>query len=102
MTLTGVGGVGKTRLAVQAAADLLPRSSSVWFVELASVADPDDVADAIALTMGLGATPDPLAAVAAMLAGAHTLLVVDNCEHVVDSAAVGDRRPHRRGAQTCR
>jgi predicted ATPase len=87
VTLTGVGGVGKTRLAVQAAADLLPRSSSVWFVELAAVADPEDVADSIARTMGLGAPADPLPAVAAMLAGVHTLLVVDNCEHVVDAAA---------------
>ncbi|MEQ1787440.1 MAG: adenylate/guanylate cyclase domain-containing protein, partial [Acidimicrobiales bacterium] len=87
VTLTGAGGVGKTRLAVQAAADLLSRVSSVWYVELASVADPDDVADAIALTMGLGATTDPLAAAVAMLSGEPTLLVVDNCEHVVDSAA---------------
>ncbi|MET0910439.1 MAG: hypothetical protein ABWZ99_13320, partial [Ilumatobacteraceae bacterium] len=87
VTLTGVGGVGKTRLAVQAAADLLPQYGNVWFVELASVADPDDVADAIALTMGVGAVSDPLGAVAMMLAGTETLLVIDNCEHLVDSAA---------------
>jgi predicted ATPase/class 3 adenylate cyclase len=87
VTLTGVGGVGKTRLAVQAAADLLADYAAVWFVELASVADPDDVADAIALTMGLGTATDPLAAAAAVLSGEDTLLVVDNCEHVVDSAA---------------
>jgi predicted ATPase/class 3 adenylate cyclase len=88
VTLTGVGGVGKTRLAVQAAADLLSRFSSVWFIELASVADPDDVAGAVALSMGLGATTDPLAAAIAVLAARQTLLVIDNCEHVVDSAAV--------------
>ena len=87
VTLTGVGGVGKTRLAVQAATDLLSQASSVWFVELASVVDPGDVVDAMALTMGLGAAPEPVDAVAAMLADATTLLVVDNCEHVVDSAA---------------
>ena len=87
VTLTGVGGVGKTRLGVQAAADLLTEFSNVWFAELASVADPDDVADAIALTLGVGAVNDPLAAAAAMLAGEGTLLVVDNCEHVVDSVA---------------
>ncbi len=87
LTLTGVGGVGKTRLAVQSAAELLSQYDHVWFVELASVADPDDVADAIALTMGLGAVNDPLAAVTAMLAGERALLVVDNCEHVVDSVA---------------
>ena len=57
-----MGGVGKTRLAIQAAADLLSEHAAVWFVELASVADPEDVADAIALTMGLGAATDPLAA----------------------------------------
>ena len=43
-------------------------------------------------TMGVGAVTDPLDAVAMMLAGTETLLVVDNCEHVVDSAASGDRR----------
>lgn len=87
VTLTGVGGVGKTRLAVQVATELLERFDNVWFAELASVADPDDVADAIALTMGVGAVPDPLAAAATMLAGTETLLVVDNCEHLVDNAA---------------
>ncbi len=87
VTLTGVGGVGKTRLAVQAAADLLSDYTAVWFVELASVADPDDVADAIARTIGLGAATDPLAAATAVLAAADALLVVDNCEHLVDRAA---------------
>jgi predicted ATPase/class 3 adenylate cyclase len=87
VTLTGVGGVGKTRLAVQAAADLVVSFANVWFIELANVADPDDVADAIAITMGAGAVPDPLAAIRALVAGGRTLLVIDNCEHVIDSAA---------------
>lgn len=87
VTLTGVGGVGKTRLAIQVAADLLSRFANVWFVELAGVADPDDVADAIALSLGLGAVGDPLVAAAAVLAGRRNLLVVDNCEHLVDRAA---------------
>jgi predicted ATPase len=87
VTLTGVGGVGKTRLGVQAATDLLAQFCRVWFVELASVADADDVADAIALTVGAAAVTDPLAAATALLAGERTLLVLDNCEHVVDSAA---------------
>ncbi len=87
VTLTGVGGVGKTRLAVQCAADLLSNFSQVWFVELANVADPDDVVDALALALGVSAVTDPLAATCAILAGETTLLVVDNCEHVVDSAA---------------
>ncbi|HEV7757338.1 MAG TPA: adenylate/guanylate cyclase domain-containing protein, partial [Acidimicrobiales bacterium] len=87
VTLTGVGGVGKTRLGVQAATDLLAQFRRVWFVELASVADADDVADAIALTVGAAAVTDPLAAATALLAGERTLLVLDNCEHVVDSAA---------------
>jgi len=87
VTLTGVGGVGKTRLAVQSAADLLSRFANVWFVELAGVADPEDVADAIARTLGAGAMADPLAAAGALLCGEPNLLVVDNCEHVVDSAA---------------
>jgi predicted ATPase len=87
VTLTGVGGVGKTRLALHAAADLLSRFASVWFVELAKVTDPRDVADAVAVSLGIGTVADPLAASSAMLVRESTLLVVDNCEHVVDSAA---------------
>jgi predicted ATPase/class 3 adenylate cyclase len=87
VTLTGPGGVGKTRLGIQAAMEQLDRFCNVWFVELASVADPDDVADAIALAVGAAGVNDPLAAATAMLAGENTLLVLDNCEHVVDSAA---------------
>ncbi|MET0145138.1 MAG: adenylate/guanylate cyclase domain-containing protein [Ilumatobacteraceae bacterium] len=88
VTLTGTGGVGKTRLAIHAAADLLAERGDVWFVELANVSDPDDVADVIALTIGAAAVPDPLAAAATLLAGAPTLLVIDNCEHVLDAVAV--------------
>jgi predicted ATPase/class 3 adenylate cyclase len=87
VTLTGVGGVGKTRLALQSAADLLPEFSDVWFVSLASVTDPHGVADAIALTIGIGSVMNPTAAAAALLARDRALLVVDNCEHVVDSAS---------------
>jgi predicted ATPase len=87
VTLTGAGGVGKTRLAVHAAADLLAQFANVWFVGLASVTDPEDVTDVIALTIGAAAVTDPLAASIALLGGERTLLVVDNCEHVVDGAA---------------
>jgi predicted ATPase len=87
VTLTGVGGVGKTRLAVQVAAELLPRFSNVWMVELASITDPDDVIDAVARTIGVGAAHDALDATIAMLSGEAALLLIDNCEHVVESAA---------------
>ena len=87
VTLTGVGGVGKTRLALHAAADLLPQFTNVWFVELAGVADPDDVADLIARTVGAAVVADPLDATAALMLGQATLLVLDNCEHVIERAA---------------
>ena len=87
VTLTGVGGVGKTRLAIRAAADLLPQFANAWFISLVSVADGDDVARAIAHALGAAAVTDPLGAVSASLGRGRTLLVLDNCEHVVDSAA---------------
>jgi predicted ATPase len=87
ITLTGVGGVGKTRLAVHAAADLLPDVTDVWFVELASISNPDDVADAVAVALGAATVADPIVAVTSLLGGNRTLLVIDNCEHVLDGAA---------------
>ncbi len=87
VTLTGVGGVGKTRLALHAAAELGEDYERIGFVELARVTDPADVAGAIARSIGVPVAADPIAAVALSLAGRATLLVVDNCEHVVDAAA---------------
>jgi predicted ATPase/class 3 adenylate cyclase len=90
VTLTGVGGVGKTRLAVQIAAEVIAEfPDGVWLVELAAVGDPDAVADAVATTVGLV----PIAGrtmtegIAEALAGRRSLLVLDNCEHVLDAAA---------------
>ena len=87
VTLTGVGGVGKTRVAVHAAAEVLSDFASVWFVDLARIDEPDDVADAIANVVGTVAASAPLVAAAGALGGARRLLVVDNCEHVVDGVA---------------
>jgi len=90
VTLTGVGGVGKTRLAVQAAAEVLAEfPDGVWLVELAAVGDPDAVPDAVATTVGLlpSAGTTVTATIAEALAGRRSLLVLDNCEHVLDAAA---------------
>jgi predicted ATPase len=90
MTLTGVGGVGKTRLATEVAvrlADEFP--DGVWFFDLAAVADPAAVPDAVAAVLGIIQQPGKSVAnsVAAALEGRSRLLVFDNCEHVVDSVA---------------
>ena len=90
VTLSGVGGVGKTRLALAVAADLAEEfSDGVWLVELGPVADADAVPDAIATALGI--TPQGGArvidAVADALAGRRVLLVIDNCEHVLAAAA---------------
>jgi predicted ATPase/class 3 adenylate cyclase len=90
VTLTGVGGVGKTRLAVEVAgrlADEFP--DGVWFFELAAVTDPAAVPDAVAAVLGITQQPGKTVteSVASALEGRVRLLVVDNCEHVVDSVA---------------
>ena len=83
--MTGVGGVGKTRLAVQVAAELVPNfGDGVWLVELAPVGDPAAVPDAVASALGIivQAGMTVTASVANALAGRQLLIVLDNCEHV--------------------
>src|SRR6516164_6222534 len=90
VTLTGIGGVGKTRLALRAAAGLRRAfRDGVWLVQLDQVRDEALVAQAVAGVLGLQdrAGFSPEAALAEYLAGRQLLLVLDNCEHVVDKAA---------------
>ncbi len=90
MTLTGMGGVGKTRLAIEVAAALINEfPDGVWLVELAAVSDPAAVPDEVASVLGITRQPGKSLSesVAAALEGRVRLLVFDNCEHVLDSAA---------------
>ena len=90
VTLTGVGGVGKTRLALEVAARLADEfPDGVWVFELAAVTDPVAVPDAVAAVLGITQQPGKTMAesVAAALEGRVRLLVFDNCEHVLDAAA---------------
>ncbi len=94
VTLTGVGGVGKTRLALRVAADLRRRfPDGVWLVELAPVEDSELLVPTVADTLGVpdqSARP-PLAAVTDYLRDRRLLLVLDNCEHLLRaSAALAD------------
>jgi predicted ATPase len=90
VTLTGVGGVGKTRLAVEVAARLVDEfPEGVWFFELAAVTDSAAVPDAVAAVLGITQQPGKTVtdSVAAALEGRVRLLVFDNCEHLLDAAA---------------
>ncbi len=90
VTLTGVGGVGKTRLAQEVAARMADEfPDGVWLFELASVADPVAVPDAVAAALGITQQPGKSVSesVAAAQEGRVRLLVLDNCEHVRDAAA---------------
>ncbi len=89
VTLTGVGGVGKTRLATEVAARLGDEfPDGVWLFELAAVTDPASVPDAVAAVLGITQKPDKTVSesVAAALEGRLRLLLFDNCEHVHDAA----------------
>ncbi|WP_157530172.1 ATP-binding protein [Microtetraspora niveoalba] len=91
VTAVGPGGVGKTRLALAVAAEAAGAYfDGVWFVDLVPVTDPDLVATAVAGSLGLGEQPgrDMTESVVAALADRHALLVLDNCEHVVDGVAL--------------
>ncbi|MBJ8346428.1 BTAD domain-containing putative transcriptional regulator [Antrihabitans sp. YC2-6] len=93
VTLTGPGGVGKTRLAVAAAGATAARhADGVWLVELAGLERPTpaDLAEHIAETLEIrdtGEIPNPIERLLAAVRSRATLLVLDNCEHVVDAVA---------------
>ena len=89
VTLIGPGGIGKTRMGIEAARQLLPKfADGVWVVELAPLSDPDLIPATVAMTLGikLAADPAPDRLVAA-LRSKQLLLVLDNCEHMIDAAA---------------
>ena len=90
VTLTGAGGVGKTRLALQVTAEVLDHyRDGVWFVDLARIADPAQVAKQVAMAMGVQEQADrPITStLVERLRGWEALVLLDNCEHVIDGAA---------------
>lgn len=90
LTLTGVGGAGKTRLAEETARRLIGSyPDGVWFADLARVTDPHLVADTVAAALGLepAAGSDPLRTLVGRLTTGTLLLILDNCEHLLTACA---------------
>ncbi len=91
VTLTGVGGVGKTRLATQLAAEVLPQfSDGAWLCELAAADDDEALVQVVAATLGVRPRPglELDESIAEFLRAKHVLVVLDNCEHLLDSAGL--------------
>jgi predicted ATPase/DNA-binding SARP family transcriptional activator len=89
VTLTGLGGTGKTRLAIEVARRIREErgTAGVAFVPLVDLTDPGRIGDAVRAALGLPATADALEAVAGALAGQRWLLVLDNFEQLVNEGA---------------
>lgn len=90
LTLTGAGGCGKTRLALAAAGELVETfEDGVWLVDQASLADPSLVPQAVASTLGVREQPGRslTETLSAYLASKTMLLVLDNCEHLIETCA---------------
>jgi len=90
LTLTGAGGVGKTRLALAVATRLLTGfSDGVWFVDLAPLTDPSTIPQRILDLWRVPESPDrsPLALLTTYLHSKQALLILDNCEHLLDASA---------------
>ncbi|MBV9327271.1 MAG: tetratricopeptide repeat protein [Chloroflexi bacterium] len=89
LTLVGPGGVGKTALGLRAATELQEHFDAAWLVELAPLAEPALVPETIAAALGVPENPStsPIEAVARFLAYQSALLVLDNCEHVLEACA---------------
>jgi len=90
LTLAGVGGCGKTRLALEVAVRALTNyPDGVWLVELAPLADPSRVLETVARALSVSEQPrcSLHETLVDSLAGKHTLIVLDNCEHVLEATA---------------
>ncbi|MEX0847767.1 MAG: adenylate/guanylate cyclase domain-containing protein [Ilumatobacteraceae bacterium] len=89
VTLTAVGGSGKTRLAIAVGEAELPHQrNGVWFIDLTAVSNGADFPSAIANGLGLNLTSgDPTDQILAFLADKQALVILDNCEHVIEEAA---------------
>ena len=103
VTVTGVGGCGKTRLAIEVAGREMHSYDGVFFVDLTKIDDDDDVLSAIIGGIGLvlSASEDQRAQLVAYLNRSRTLLLVDNCEHVLDGAAAELDELLSRAADLC-
>jgi predicted ATPase/class 3 adenylate cyclase len=87
VTLTGPGGGGKTRLALEVARHADQRGQAVWLAELAPLRDDALVAQAVATAVGIEAGPVPLEDLLAQPQALAGLLLLDNCEHLLDACA---------------
>ena len=90
VTLTGMGGVGKTRLALRVATELQRTvSDGAWFVPLAELSDPDLIPGAVAAVLGIHDRSSEFGVIRLTdyLRGRELLLVLDNCEHLIDECA---------------
>jgi predicted ATPase/class 3 adenylate cyclase len=90
VTITGVGGAGKTRLAIQAAVDLADAfPDGTWFIELGAITDPEYIESAAADALGVAQPPGRTVREAVLdhLIEREALLIVDNCEHLISGAA---------------
>lgn len=95
LTLTGAGGAGKTRLALQSVADALERfGDGAWWVELAALTDPELVGEELVAAIGIRPLPgmSAIEASCAHLAERQALVVLDNCEHLLSACAEAAER----------
>jgi predicted ATPase/class 3 adenylate cyclase len=91
VTLTGAGGSGKTRLALQASAELIGKiPDGVWLAELAPLTDGDQITRVVAAALGVVDSSGPPGTAGAIIKALHdqdVLILLDNCEHLIDAAA---------------